>query len=110
LPLRRLDRDHLLRDELDDHAPAVGRVGDAPDVASLLEAVDDARHRAGRQAHQLRQATGRRGAAIEQHRQRLDVRFGQAEPDRHGLPEERALEVHPPQRADDGIDLVAVHG
>ena len=42
--------------------------------------------------------------------ERLDVRLGQAEADRHGLPEERALEVHPAQRADDGIDGVAVHG
>ena len=50
-------------------------------------------------------ATGRRGAGVEQHLERLDVRLGQAEADRHGLPEERALEVHPAQRADDGIDL-----
>ena len=65
---RGLDRDHLLGDELDDHASAVGRVGDTPDVAPLLEAVDDARDRAGRQAHQLREATGRRSAGIQQDR------------------------------------------
>ncbi len=107
---RRLHLGHLLRDQLDDDPPAIGRVGDAPDVARLLEAVDDAGDRAGRQAHQLRQPAGRRGAGVEQDLERLDVRLGQAEADRHGLPEERALEVHPAQRPDDRIDGFAVHG
>ena len=84
--------------------------GIAPDVAGLLEPVDDARDGARREAHQLGQPARRRGAAVEQDGEGFDVRLGQAEADRHGLSEERALEVHPAQRADDGIDRIAVHG
>ncbi len=49
------------------------------------------------EAHQLGQPAGRRRAGVDQHLERLDVRFGQAEPDGHGLSEERALEIHPPE-------------
>ena len=106
----RLDCGHPLRDELDDHAPAVGRVGDPADVAGLLEPVDDAGDGAGRQAHELGQAAGGGGAGVDEHLERLDVGLGQAEADGHRLPEERALEVDPAQRPDDRIDPIAVHG
>jgi hypothetical protein len=46
---RRLDGGDPLGDDLDDHPPAVGGVGDSADVARLLEPVDDARDRAGRE-------------------------------------------------------------
>ena len=59
---------------------------------------------------QLGQPAGRRRAHVHERLERLDVGLGQAEPDRHGLAEERALDVDAAERADDGIDVVAVHG
>ena len=108
--MRRLDGGHLLGDDLDDDPPPVGRVGDAPHIARLLEAVDDAGDGAGRQAHQLGQPAGGRRAGVEEDLERLDVGLGQAEPDGDRLAEERALEVHAAQGAEDGIDRFAVHG
>src|SRR5206468_12294524 len=107
---RRLDRGHLLWNDLDDHPPAVSWIGDTPDVAALLEAVDDAGDGAAREPGQLRQPARRRVAHVHQGLERLDVGLGPASPDRDGLPEERALKVHPTQGPDDGIDVVAVHG
>ena len=94
---RRLDRGHLFRDELDDDPPAIRGVGDSPDVTGLLESIDHPRDGTGCEAHQLGQPAGRRGAGVEQHLEGLDVRLGQAEADRHRLPEERALEIDPAQ-------------
>ena len=102
----RLDRGDLLGDHLDDHPPPVRRIGDPPDVARLLEAVDDAGDRAGGEARDLRQPAGRGGAHVDELLEGLDVGLGQAEADRHGLAEERALEVDPPKRAEDGIDVL----
>ena len=70
---RGLDRGDALRDELDDDPAAVGRVGDAADVAGLLEAVDDPGDGAGRQAHELGQPAGRGRAAVDEHLEGLDI-------------------------------------
>ena len=107
---RRLDAGHLVGHDLDDHAPPVGRVGDAPDVARLFEPVDDPGHRTGRQAHQVRQRAGGRRARVDEDLERLDVGLGEAEPDGHRLAEERSLEVDPAQRSQHRVDLIAVHG
>ena len=40
--------------ELDDDAPSIAGVGDTAHVAGLLQAIDDARDRAGGQARQVR--------------------------------------------------------
>ena len=101
---------HAVGHELDDDAPPVGRVGDPADVAGLLQAVDDAGDRAGRQAHEVGQPAGGRRAAVEEHLERLDVGLGQAEPEGDRLAEERPLEVDPAQGAEDGIDRFAIHG
>jgi hypothetical protein len=100
----------LLRDDLDDHAAAVGGVGDTPHIAGLLEAIDDARDRAGREPGDLRQLAGGRRAHVDELLERLDVGLRQAEADRDGLAEERPLDVHPPQRPEDGIDVLSIHG
>ena len=107
---RGLDIRDLLGNDLDDDSPPIGRIGDPADVAGLLEPVDDAGDRAGRQAHQVGQLAGRRGPAVDEQLERLDVGLGEAEADGDGLAEERALEVDPAQRPDDGIDACAVHG
>ena len=107
---RRLDAGHLLGHDLDDHPTPVGRVGDAPDVARLLEPIDDPGHRAGRQAHDIRQRAGGRRARVDEDLERLDVGLGEAEADGHRLAEERSLQVDPTQRAQHRVDLIAVHG
>jgi hypothetical protein len=84
----------------DDSAP-VGRVRDAPDEARLLETIDDPGDRARGEPGQLGQPAGGRGAHVDQRLEGLDVGLGQAEPDRHRLAEERALDVDAPQGADD---------
>ena len=101
---RRLHAGNLVGHDLDDDPPAVGRVGDAPDVAGLLEPVDDPGDRAGRQAHELRERPAVVDARVDEDLERLDVGLGQAEPDGHGLAEERSLEVDPAQRPEDRID------
>ena len=105
-----LDTSHALRHELDDDAPAVGRIGDAAHIAGLLEAVDHAGDRAGRQAREVGQHAGGRRAAVEEHLERLDIGLGQAEPEGHRVAEQRPLEVDAAQGAEDGIDRFAVHG
>ncbi len=107
---RGLDRGDALRDELDDDAPAIGGVGDATDVAGLLQAVDDAGDRAGRQPHEIGQPAGGGRPAIDEDLERLDIGLREAEPDRDGLPEERPLEVDATQGTKDGIDGFAIHG
>ena len=101
---RRLDRGDPVGDELDDDPPAVGGVGDTPDIAGLLEPVDDARDGARGEAHELGQATGGGGAGVDEDFEGLDVGLGQAEADGDGLAEERALEIHPAQGPEDGVD------
>jgi hypothetical protein len=98
-----------LRYELDDDAAPVGGIGDAPDVAGLLEPVDHAGDRTGGQAREVGQPPGGRRARIDEDLEGLDVRLGQAEPDGHGLPEQGALEVDVPQGAQHGVDGFAVH-
>ena len=100
---RRLDRGDLLGDDLDDDPAPVGRVGDPADVAGLLEPVDDAGDGAARQPGQLGEPAGGCGSELHQRLERLDVGLGQAEADRHGLAEERALDVDAAKRADDRI-------
>ena len=107
---RRLDAGHVLGHDLDDHAPPIGRVGDAPDVARLFEPIDDPGHGAGREAHQVRERAGSRRARVDEDLERLDVGLGKAKPDGHRLAEERALEVDPAQRSQHRVDLITVHG
>ena len=101
---------HALRHELDDDAPAIGGIGDPAHIAGLLQAIDDAGDRAGRQAREVGQHAGGRRAAVEEHLERLDVGLGQAEPEGHRVAEQRPLEVDAAQGAEDGIDQFAVHG
>ncbi len=84
-------------------------IGLTPDVAGLFESVDDPGHGAGGQAHQVRQATSGRGTAVQEDLQRFDIGLGETEAERHGLTEDGALEVDAPQRAEHGVDLLAVH-
>jgi hypothetical protein len=76
----------------------------------LLEAVDDARDRARCQPGDLAELARRRRAHVDELLEGLDVRLGQPEADRDRLAQERALEVHPPERPEDLIDVVAFHG
>ena len=99
-----------LGDDFDDHPSAIGRVGDAPDVAGLLEAVDDPGDGTRREPGDLRQLPGGRRPHVEELLERLDVGLRQSEADGHRLAEERSLDVHPPQRPEDGIDVLAIHG
>ena len=90
--------------DLDDDAPPIGRVGRAPHVAGLLEAVEHARDRAGRQVEQLGEATRGDRVAVDEQLERLDVRLGQAQADGDRLPEDLAVEVDLAERADDRVD------
>ena len=105
---QRLDGRHPLGHDLDDDAPAVGRVGRAPDVAGLLEPVDDAGDGARGQAHQLGQLAGGRGAGVDQQLERVDVRLAETEPDGDRLAEDRSLEVDAPEGPDDAVDALSL--
>jgi hypothetical protein len=48
--------------------------------------------------------SGTTSTGVDQQLERIDVRFAQAEPDRHRLPEDRALEIDAPQGANHALD------
>jgi hypothetical protein len=70
---RGLNGRDLLGNDLHDHPPPIRRVGDTPNVAGLLQTIDDAGDRARGEAHDLGQATGRGRARVDQELERLDV-------------------------------------
>ena len=104
---QRLDGRHPLGHDLDDDPPAIGRIGRAPDVAGLLEPIDDPGDRARGQAHQVGQLARRRGAGVDQQLERVDVRLAETEPDGDRLAEDRSLEVDAPEGPDDAVDTLS---
>ena len=105
---QRLDGGHPLGDDFDDDPSAVGRVGDASDVARLLEPVDEPGDRARGQAHDLGELAGRGRPGVDQELEGVDVGLGEAQSDGDGLAEDRALEVDPSKRPDDAFDALSL--
>ena len=98
-----------LRHRLDDHPPPVGGVGDAPHVARLLEAVDHARRRAGRQRGELAEAADGHRALRGEEAEAVDVRGREAEPLGDDLGEGGTAGAHLGGCAEDRCDqLVAL--